>query len=307
MFDEAYLLSLRERLVSAVPYPHLVVDGWFNPDLLRLVHEEFDLYPGARLQAVRTKREATYRSQTVQFGPATTLYFSVVNGGWFVNVLSRVTDIAGLLPDPSLHGGGLHESRKGGRFQVHRDFDHHPRTGLSNEMVLLTYLNRDWNPAWQGALELWETDPHNCAKLIQPEFGRTVILPNGPRSFHGHELPLDPPPGRTRRSLATYYYSNRVPLVEQVMRPTVFLTQGPVDRMKVLLRSVTPPVIWWAVKSVLERGAARRASPEGAPGRRVYTMAHASHDTNDGLDLDGRRRTGGLSGGGVEGGREDPP
>ena len=40
--DPAYLDELRHRMQSATPYPHLVVQDWFNPRLLELVHEEFD-------------------------------------------------------------------------------------------------------------------------------------------------------------------------------------------------------------------------------------------------------------------------
>lgn len=63
-----------------------------------------------------------------------------------------------LIADTSLHNGGLHESRRGGKFAVHRDFERSTCTGLQNRMVLLTYLNEDWDPAWNGALELWDAD-----------------------------------------------------------------------------------------------------------------------------------------------------
>ena len=158
-----------------------------------------------------------------------------------------------LLPDPHLHGGGLHEAREGGRFQIHRDFDRHPRTGLCNEMVLLTYLNRQWDPAWQGALELWDAASSRCVKTIQPEFGRTLLLPNSPISFHGHEAPLTPPAGRTRRSLGSYYYSNRFPLAEQGHRPTIFLKHDHADRFQQVLKSLVPPVLWQAIKRASKR------------------------------------------------------
>lgn len=253
LFDANHLIALREQLVSAKPYPHLVVSGWFDVTLLQLVHEEFDLYPEADLQPVHTKRESTYRSQATRFGPATTLYFGIVNAGWFVELLSALTGVAALLPDPHLHGGGLHESREGGRFQIHRDFDRHPRTGLCNEMVLLTYLNRQWDPAWQGALELWDVASSRCVKTVQPEFGRTLLLPNSPISFHGHEAPLTPPAGRTRRSLGSYYYSNRFPLAEQGHRPTIFLKHDHADRFQQVLKSLVPPVLWQAIKRASKR------------------------------------------------------
>ena len=61
-----------------------------------------------------------------------------------------------LLPDPKLFGGGLHESRTGATFAVHRDFNRHRHLGLKNEMVFITYLNKGWDPDWGSGLELWD-------------------------------------------------------------------------------------------------------------------------------------------------------
>ena len=253
LFDADHLAGLRDQFNAAQPYPHLVVSDWFNPKLLELAQEEFDLYARSELRQVHTKRESTFRSQAVEFGPACTLYFSIVNAGWFVNLLSEVTGVAALVPDPGMHGGGLHETRAGGRFQIHRDFDRHPRTGLFNEMVLLTYLNKAWDPSWEGALELWDAKLTRCITTIQPEFGRTVIMRNGPLNFHGHVAALKPPPGRTRRSLGAYYYSNRLPVTEQGHRPTVFLMNDRVDRLKLLLKDLVPPLLWQAIKRITDR------------------------------------------------------
>lgn len=252
LFDPGYLTWMRESLACAQPFAHLVVDGWFNPTLLELVHEEFDLYP-AGLQSVHTKRERTYRSQALGFGPATNLYFSIVNGGWFVEMLSNITNTPALMADPSLYGGGLHESRHGGTFAIHRDFDHHPRNGLYNEMVLLTYLNKEWQPEWNGALELWDATATRAVKDVLPEFGRSVVLLHGRTSYHGHVKPLQPPSGITRRSLGAYYYSNRLGRAEQGMRPTNFLLNDSVDRAKLLMKNITPPVLWHAIKRLVSR------------------------------------------------------
>jgi len=253
LFDPAYVATQRAALLGAQPFPHLVLETWFNPTLLALVHEEFDLFPSAELAANHTKRERTYRSRSTSFGPATNLYFSIVNAGWFVGLLSAVSGVDSLVPDTSLHGGGLHESRLGGSFHVHRDFDHHPTTGLYNEMVLLTYLNRDWQPEWEGALELWDPAAERCMKKIQPEFGRTVLMRHGLTSFHGHVAPLKPPPGRTRRSLGAYYYSNRVARADRDEKLSTYLVNDRLDRVKLVLKGLTPPLVWRALQNLSSR------------------------------------------------------
>jgi hypothetical protein len=46
-----------------------------------------------------------------------------------------------------------------------------------------------------------------CVVRVEPLFGRAVIFNTDLDSFHGHPDPLNCPPDRSRRSIATYYYS----------------------------------------------------------------------------------------------------
>ncbi|MEO8807654.1 MAG: 2OG-Fe(II) oxygenase [Burkholderiaceae bacterium] len=253
LFDTDYRLELGEQLRNAVPFQHLVVDGWFHPDLLRLVREEFDLYPFADGRDVDRKYENTYRSpRNPVLGPAGQVYFGLVNSGWFTGFLSAVTQVGELIADPTLHNGGLHESRQGGKFSIHRDFERNTCSGLANEMVLITYLNEHWNPAWNGALELWDANASRCVCEVQPELGRTVLMRNGPSAFHGHSAALAMPEGQVRRSLASYYYSNSPTGQHAKARSSsLYLYLERSDRVKSLARQLTPPIVWAALKRLL--------------------------------------------------------
>jgi hypothetical protein len=44
-------------------------------------------------------------------------------------------------------------------------------------------------------------------KKVAPLIGRAVIFNTDADSYHGHPEPLACPPGRSRRSIATYYYT----------------------------------------------------------------------------------------------------
>ena len=141
---------------------------------------------------------------------------------------------------------------------MHTDFNKHIRTRLDNEMVMITYLNKDWDPAYKGALELWNIDTQECVESILPSFGRTVILKHGARSLHGHPDPLAPPPGRTRRSVASYYYTNRRPNDFSVDRhPSRFLAthkDSLTYKIKEAAWQVTPPIIWAGLRSLVKGG-----------------------------------------------------
>lgn len=246
---------LRQQLLDAKPFPHLVLDGIFHPRLLELVVEEFDTHPASNWFEVRSKYERFRRSTSVVgLGPATQLYFDIVNSGWFTDWLSSIVEVPYLLPDPRLFGGGLHESQTGATFAVHRDFNRHPILGLKNEMVFITYLNKGWQPEWGSALELWDKKADRCVTTVQPEFGRTILLPHGPASFHGHTQRLEAPDGRPRRSVAAYFYTSPLAGAQHgVEAGTVFMKKHRVDQVKAVARMLMPPVLWTIAKKVIHR------------------------------------------------------
>ncbi|MBU1442734.1 MAG: 2OG-Fe(II) oxygenase [Gammaproteobacteria bacterium] len=255
LFEPARCEQLREQLLAASPFPHLVLDGIFNPALLDLVAEEFDAVNGQGWSDIKTRYESTRRSVLgASLGPASQIYFNILNSGWFTEWLSRITGTPYLLPDPKLFGGGLHESRQGATFAVHRDFNRHRHLGLKNEMVFITYLNKGWQPEWGSALELWDKKKDRCVAMVQPEFGRTILLPHGPESYHGHTQPLQTPDGRPRRSVAAYFYTS--PLAGKQHgdeSASVFMRTHRTDRIKAVARLMTPPVVWSIAKKVTGR------------------------------------------------------
>ena len=246
---------LREQLFAATPFPHLVIEGLFNPALLELVREEFDGHAAEAWKDVKSGYESTRRSQLgAALGPASQIYFNILESGWFTRWLSEVTATPYLLTDPQRFGGGLHESQVGGAFAIHRDFNYHPHVGLKNEMVCITYLNHDWQDAWGGVLELWNAKDGQCQARVRPEFGHTLILPHGPASFHGHPGPLCPPEGVQRRSVAAYFYTSpKAGQQDPEEAVSIFMHTRRADRLKKAVRLMTPPVIWRAVKRLKRR------------------------------------------------------
>ena len=255
LYDPAYIEQLRRQVANAKPFPHLVVHDWFDPLLLELVREEFDLLGTSNWKMVLGDQQRIHRSTTFRdLGPASQIYFGIVNSGWFVDLLSQITAIEDLLPDPQLYGGGLHETRAGGTFGIHRDFDRHVRHGFDNRMVLMTYLNKDWKPEWGASLELWGGEPKGCQVSIPPEFSTSVLLLHGPESFHGHPEPMTAPEGQTRRSVATYYYRNQQSVTQRAGRvTTVFLFAHRSRSLRRLAGRVLPPIVVDAIKRIVSR------------------------------------------------------
>jgi|KBSSwiStaDraftv2_1062776.scaffolds.fasta_scaffold187732_3 Rps23 Pro-64 3,4-dihydroxylase Tpa1-like proline 4-hydroxylase len=252
--------KLRAQFLNAQPFPHLVIDGLFSPELLESIWDDFGSVAGDVLKARRSEREVTFRTREGSALPASAqTYFDIVNSGRFVKFLTEVTGISGLIPDPFLQRGGLHESRDGGKFQIHVDFTKHPVTNLDNRLVLITYLNHDWQEDFGGVLELWGGPERKTVSKVVPEFGRSILMLHSSVSWHGHPTPIQTPDDRPRRSLAAYYYSNGVDDASAGVRyNTHFLSdvdETPWARTMRAVKYVVPPILIDAGR--LLKGAAR--------------------------------------------------
>jgi len=131
-----------------------------------------------------------------------------LNSPGFVSWLSTLTGIPNLVSDPSLEGGGLHQSGRGGFLNVHTDFSHHHyHKHWRRRVNLILYLNPAWQAEWGGAIELWDGKMRSCVAKYQPLLNHALIFSTSQESLHGFPEPLDCPVGASRKSLALYYYT----------------------------------------------------------------------------------------------------
>jgi Rps23 Pro-64 3,4-dihydroxylase Tpa1-like proline 4-hydroxylase len=199
--------SLSEQYRNASPFPHIVMDDFLEPEVLRGVLSDFpssENKPFFDRDQERLKFQ--YQPQEISSGLVRNL-FAELNSRTFLRYLEELTGIGGLISDPHFEGGGLHETKPGGHLGVHADFNVHGRLKLERRLNLLVYLNEEWEDDYGGELELWDRQMKECAVRVKPEFGRAVIFNTALDSYHGHPDPLRCPPGRSRRSIATYYYT----------------------------------------------------------------------------------------------------
>ena len=213
-----------EAYRSADPFPHVVLDNVFDPELLKQILVEFDAMDRGRWHSSDKALERKWATEDIQhFGPTTRTFINQLNGGLFLNFLEKLTGIEGLISDPHLRGGGLHEIRREGTLGVHADFNLYPRLNIWRRLNLLLYLNENWDPEWRGELELWDRTGKQRVKSVAPLFNRVVIFDTSNYSYHGHPHPLMCPPDRSRKSIALYYYTARKPEGEIDPHTTIFL------------------------------------------------------------------------------------
>jgi Rps23 Pro-64 3,4-dihydroxylase Tpa1-like proline 4-hydroxylase len=219
---QAEVENMAQRFRDAQPFPHIVIDNFLSPEFIARLNSEFpDL-------AAKKKAGSTHIPVVLEDGSEAQLgkewlsrerlvphvyrrMYWELNSNPFVGLLEKITGIPGLLADPHLAGGGVHNTSTGGYLKVHADFNKHPQYDLDRRLNLLIYLNEDWLPEYGGDLELWSEDMGSLVEKIAPIAGRCVIFKTTSTSFHGHPHPLTCPADRGRRSVALYYYSNGRP------------------------------------------------------------------------------------------------
>lgn len=199
--------SLAPQYQNAQPFPHIIIDNFVDDEVLKEVLNDF---PGNENKTYFDREQERlkyqFRPQEIQSGLIRNL-FAELNSRAFLGFLEQLTGIAGLISDPHFEGGGLHETKRGGHLGIHADFNIHDSLKVERRLNLLIYLNENWEDEFGGQLELWDRQMKACEVRVKPVFGRAVIFNTNLDSFHGHPDPLTCPSDRSRRSIATYYYS----------------------------------------------------------------------------------------------------
>jgi Rps23 Pro-64 3,4-dihydroxylase Tpa1-like proline 4-hydroxylase len=213
----------KKEYASAMPFPHIAIDGIFPESILQKVLEENPenalnedgcLDP-EKCFLQKKQHKKSYTDDEKDMGIYTRLLFSVIKSSTFIHFLQDLTNIQGLLPDPHYRGSGLHITAPGGHLNIHADFNkYRDPYQLDRRVNTFIYLNNDWLEDYGGHLELWSPNMQSCVQRILPTLGRFVVFSSTDFSYHGQPQPLTAPLGRARRSLALYYYTNGRPKEE---------------------------------------------------------------------------------------------
>lgn len=248
----------REAYRAADPFPHTMIEGFIKPEVLETVwrelHDEGDR-GWHHMKDGDQNKFAT--SRTSRMGPATRALVQFLNGQEIIEFLEKLTGIEGLVPDPQLAGGGLHELREGGFLRIHADFNFQRSLLLDRRINLLLYLNKDWEEDWGGNLELWDTQMKTCRKRYAPLYNRCVVFNTTDTSFHGNPQPVKAPDGRPRRSIAMYYYTNGRPAGEVSESHMTIFRKRPgeisaADKSKLLAQRWMPPALYDGLKRFMK-------------------------------------------------------
>ncbi len=213
--------ELASEFAHAEPYRHLVIDDFLEAGLCESLMAEFPAFD--RGTAINERGEVgrkSARPDMLSLGAPFRRFDSLMRDRAFLEFTSRITGIPNLLYDAEYVGGGTHESLEGGDMDVHIDFNYHPRTRQHRRLNLIVFLNREWDEAWGGCLELhkdaWNPERDFVSKVV-PVANRAVIFETTEHSWHGFTrvtFPADRKTNLSRRSLAVYFYTKDRPGAE---------------------------------------------------------------------------------------------
>lgn len=217
--------DLCQSYISASPYPFAYFDDLFDDAVLNEVNREIDQSNFQKdvrsIDGVEVKTRSDFEDNE-SLPPITRRVFQLINGGKFLNIVSRLTGINGLISDPYYDGGGINVIENNGTLAVHVDGTTQHRMQVCRRINAILFLNDDWDPNWNGYHEQWdftkkELSPFDdnqewkCVRKILPKKNRLFLFTTNDHSWHGHAGVLNVPDGVQRRSLIAYYYTSTRP------------------------------------------------------------------------------------------------
>lgn len=206
---------------AAEPFPHAVIDGVFDAEVLRAVLAEFPtsddpIWDRAMDEGIQVKLRSQWTADA-DIQPVTRDLVRFMNSGAFLTRITRLTGIDHLISDPYYTGGGLNCILPGGLLDVHCDGNWHDRMAVHRRLNAILYLNEGWQSEWRGEFELWDKDMSKCVKAVEPQFNRLLVFETHDYSYHGHPIPLACPEGEARKSVILYYYTSAPRPHDQVL------------------------------------------------------------------------------------------
>lgn len=232
--------EIQREFQQAKPFRHVAIDNFLLSDNCESLLRDF---PAFDEKSATNELGLIGRKAVVEHvsgvSPFYRTFYQYINSEAFLDAMGKLTGIHDLIADKTLFGGGTHDNLSGQGLNVHIDFNIDERNMLHRRINLLIYLNKEWEEAWGGVIEL-HSNPHNAAvdetASFLPLFNRAVIFETNEYSWHGFRriaLPADKQ-HLSRKSFSIYLYTRDRPAEEVVAPHTTFYVPQPLpDNLRV--------------------------------------------------------------------------
>ncbi len=220
--------EIQKTFQEALPFRHVCIDGFLQPEFCESLLRDFPSFdPRKAINEMGEVGGKSVHEVVSDISPFYKQFYQYINSKEFLDAVSAITGIPGLIADGTLFGGGTHENLDGQALDIHVDFNIDERRMLHRRLNLLVYLNKEWEDTWGGLIEL-HSDPRHPEvdeiESILPLFNRCVIFETSEYSWHGFET-IHLPEDRkhlSRKSFAIYLYTKDRPVEDAVAPHTTF-------------------------------------------------------------------------------------
>ena len=213
MLDNNFLETIQNKLIlENGPFPFISTNNILPKNLIQEAENEFIYFnklenAGGYRYGNLKRKFSDFENLPPKIKEIVAFFYSKN----FIKILEEKFSLDGIEPDWNLHGGGMHQSSRGGFLKVHSDFIYRRQSNTRRVLNLLLYLNTDWKDEWKGALELWDKKMTKICKSVSPNSNNIIIFRTDKNSNHGFPDPLLCPENITRKSIALYYYVKEKP------------------------------------------------------------------------------------------------
>ena len=225
--------TLRAQFLTARPFKHVVIDDFFQPEFADKLLSEFPRFDKklAKAEGGEVGGKAV-NTRIAEIGPVYHDLYSEIASKPFLDFVSALSGIPELILDPAMFGGGTHENLDGQELDPHVDFNYDESERLHRRLNLIVYLNKGWQRAWGGGLEI-HSNPRrpdeNRIDTFDPIFNRAVMFETNEYSWHGFSKIMLPEGHKqeSRKSISIYLYTKDRPAEEVAPRHATFYVQRP--------------------------------------------------------------------------------
>ncbi|MGA9335887.1 MAG: 2OG-Fe(II) oxygenase [Rudaea sp.] len=230
--------DLAARFRTAAPFRHVVIENFFEAQFCARLLDDFPPFERGnnRNEAGQVGGKSSV-AKIRELGASWCALDDLIQTRGFLDLIGQITGIENLLYDPWYFGGGTHDNRAGQELDPHVDFNRHPVERWHRRLNLIVYLNREWDEAWGGCLEL-HSNPRatdDRVEMVAPAYNRAVIFETTETSWHGFNrivLPVDKQ-SLSRKSVALYFYTTHRPQTELAdTHSTIYVDRPLPDRFK---------------------------------------------------------------------------
>lgn len=229
--------DFQAKFQAAKPFKHVCIDGFLEGYAAEQALTDFPSFDKSK--AVNEYGEIGKKAVNTRLAAISPFYAKIYEYLFSVEFLasmSQLTGIQDLIGDPTMYGGGTHENLHGQELDAHVDFNYVAGGNAHRRLNLLIYLNKNWDSAWGGDIEIHSNprDPDtNEIRSYRVDFNRAILFETNEYSWHGFpkvNLPISEQDTNSRKCISIYLYTRTRPQEEIAGTHGTFYVQRPLDK-----------------------------------------------------------------------------